>query len=111
MSKSIEFDYKGEHYTLMYTKATVKRMEAAGFNLNEAEGIPVTAAEALWAGSFLARHERDIRKNKTLPEETWNLMPEKRELFHKLTELYNDPIDSMFADPDDESKKIEWTAN
>lgn len=112
MTKSIEFDYNNQHYTLKYSKRTVKMLEAAGFDIDKAESTPLTSAETLFAGAFLACHEKEIRRNPELPGTIWKLIPDKTDFFRKLIDLYNEPLTMMFEEPEEtDEKKLTWTAN
>ena len=52
MAKIIEFDYEGEHYTLEFTRRTVKDMENEGFSLSAMRNRPMTMYPMLFAGAF-----------------------------------------------------------
>lgn len=106
MSKTITLTYEGKDYTLEFTRKSVERMEATGFDVNELGSKPMTALPLLWKGSFLAHH-RNIKEyvmNKMFDE-----LPRKEELFDKLTSMYVDTVDSLFDEP--EEGNVEWGAN
>jgi len=102
----INFDYNGKHYCLEYTRATVKQMEASGFNMNDMGDKPATRIEQLWAGAFLANERKTSSK---VIEELYKKMKDKEALLQKLSEMYNNTLNYLLPDEDDEGN-IEWTA-
>lgn len=52
----IEFDYKGEHYRLEYTAASLKKMERAGVKLSKLDEMVFSAQEIIFRGAFYANH-------------------------------------------------------
>lgn len=107
MAKKIELTYKGEKYTLEFTRESVRQMERAGFNINSAIETPVTSTETLFTGAFLANHGRAIKDR--IPEKILSGgIPEG--MFGKLIEMYNEPISEMFDNEDGEGN-LEWGAN
>jgi hypothetical protein len=108
MAKTIQFTYEGTDYTLEFTRRTVKQMEKSGFNVNEIGDKPMTLLPQFFAGSFLAHHPR-------VKEETVNAiysrLPNKESLIEKLVEMYNDPLNTLVDEPEDDSKKVEWRAD
>ena len=108
--KSITLTYNNQEYTLKFSRRTVKILESSGFDIDTAEKTPVTSAETLFAGAFLVAHERDIRKDKDLPAKIWAGIADKQAFFSKLIEMYNEPLQVMFAEPEEDEKNVEWTA-
>lgn len=108
MAKTITFEFGGMDYELEFTIRTVKEMEKGGFSLERSTDMPVSAIESLFAGSFLAHHRRE--KAETI-KAIWNAMPDKDRLVEKLVVMYNDPINSMMDDPEDETKKVKWVSD
>lgn len=97
----IKFD--GKAYELMYTRETVKQVEAGGFNLNALGAQPATQMEKLFCGAFAARCKG--LKRKTM-DDIWNHMTieERGELCNMLVDMYADAINSMA----DDGKKVTW---
>ncbi len=107
MAKRIEIKYNGEKYTLEFTRDTVRQMERAGFNIEEAMASPLTSIETLFTGAFLANHGRAVKDR--VPEKILKGKIPK-EMFGKLIEMYNEPIAEMFDDEDGEGN-LEWEAS
>lgn len=110
MSKQINFSYGGKDYKLEYTRRTVQEMEREGFEVDNIQSKPMTALPALFAGAFKANH-RFMKRD--LVDEIYQAMPDKEGLIQKLAEMYNEPLQSLLSDPDEEAeKKVEnFTAN
>ena len=108
MSKKIEITYGGEKYVLEFTKETVRQMESAGFNIRAAIDTPLSSIEMLFTGAFLANHGRAV-KNK-IPEKIMkDGLP--REMFGRLVEMYNEPLEALFDKEDTDEGNLEWGAN
>lgn len=101
---AISFNHKGTDYTLEFTRDSIKQMERVGFSLDTAASQPVTALETLFKYSFSAHHPRI---SQTVLQEIWDGMDNKDGLFEALIELYSEPLEAMFKEPE-ETKKIEW---
>lgn len=108
MSKTITITYDGKDYTLEFTRKSVERMEATGFNFDELAVKPMTALPVLWKGSFLAHH-KNIKEY--IINTIYEQMPRKDELFDKLAEMYLDTVESLFAEPEGDEENVEWGAN
>lgn len=106
----ITFDYEGKHYTLEYTPATIKRMEAAGFDISEIGSKPQTRIEQLWLGAFMAHH---ARVSDTVKKELWEQMKCKK-ILNALIEMYNTTLSNLIPDLDSDDEEfagnVEWTA-
>ena len=111
--KQITLTYNGQDYVLKFSRRTVKILEASGFDIDNAEKTPLTSAETLFAGAFLAAHEHDVRKDKDLPSKIWAGISDKQTFFSKLIEMYNEPLSTMFAEPEETDGKnaVNWTAD
>lgn len=103
----IVFEYNDKHYCLEYTPESIKTMEAAGFNINEIGDKPATRIEQLWRGAFLANHRR---VSDTVVKELYHKMKDKEALLKKLSEMYNNALEYLLPDEDDEGN-VEWTAS
>lgn len=99
------FDADGKDYSLTYTLKSVKQMADNGFNIQDCSDNPVAGIPKLFAGAFLAYH-------RTLPQakidELWASVGNKEEFIPVLVELYNDPINKLFGEPEDDAKKAKW---
>lgn len=110
MKNQIKFTYGGKEYTLEYTRETVMRIEKQGFRLDDLDKMPMTAITTLFAGAFMANHRNGMKMEKV--EEIYKHMPNKQELLGKLVEMYLDPVQTLFDEPDENDEgNVNWTAN
>lgn len=107
MSTQINFSYGGKDYCLEYTKRTVKQMEDRGFVVARFLDAPMSTLPELFAGAFLANHKFTDRK---VIDEIYGLMKDKKALIGTLTTMYNEPIEALMSDGDEEGNGIAWTA-
>jgi len=103
---AIEFDYDGKHYCLEYTPDTIKTMENHGFNISEIGDKPATRIEQLWTGAFLANHRKAAGDG--IAMKIFGKMKNREALLRKLTEMYNNTLEYLLPDEDDEGN-VEWT--
>lgn len=108
----IDFDYNGKHYCLEYTPDSIKRMEAAGFSMNDLYDKPQTRIEQLWAGAFIA-HERKV--SSTIVKKLYDEMKSKK-LLGTLITMYNNTLQNLVPDIDNDSEdepqgNVKWTAS
>ena len=108
MAKKITFTNDKVKYTLEFTRAAVKQMEAEGFNISDASTKMVSTIPALFAGAFIANHP-DITQEEI--DKIYEAMPEKTALIEKLAIMYSDVINTLLSEPEEGSKKIEWRAS
>ncbi len=108
MSKQLDIKYRDKEYKLEFTRKSVEIMERQGFVASDVDDKPMTVLPALFAGAFIANH-RYI--NSKLIEEIYEHMRNKKELIGKLTEMYNEPINALLDEPEDEEGNAEWTAS
>lgn len=98
----------GVTYTLEYTRKTVEMMEKNGFIAEDVQRKPMSMLPALFAGAFLAHH-RFVKRD--VIDSIYNRMNHKDELITALVEMYNEPLISLFDEPeqdDDETKNLSW---
>ena len=107
MAKQLRFNYEGREYTLEFTRKTVRTMEENGFIGSDVSDKPMMILE-LFSGAFLAHHR--FEKQDTI-EKIYAAMPNKDSLITKLIEMYNEPIEVLMADPNEDTGKVEWTAS
>lgn len=108
MAKTISFDYKGTKYTLEFTRASIRALENQGFKLSDIEDKPMSTLPTLFAGAFYAHH-RFIKP--AVIEEIFDIMPDKMDLITKLGEMYNEPIEALVDDPEDNEGNLNWEAS
>lgn len=88
-----------ETYILEFTKKSVKRMSAEGFNLDTVTEKPIIGIPALFRGAFLANH-KGISAEKV--DSIYDELNHKEDLVHKLVEMYIEPINALFSEPENE---------
>lgn len=109
MAKQIRFEYQGKQYTLEFTRRSIEIMERQGFNVNDIGDKPMTTLPALFAGAFLANH-RWVKRE--VIDEIYEQMPNKEELLQKLAEMYNEPLEALMKEPDEnEGNVVNWEAS
>lgn len=109
MSKQITFSYEGKPYTLEFTRRTIRQMEQNGFNIQEITIHPMTVLPDFFAGAFRANHKNEKREK---IDEIYKNMPDKDKLIEKLVEMYNEPLEALMDEPEENSaKKVDWTAS
>ena len=106
MSKQLNFEYNGIHYTLEYTRRSVEQMEKAGFIAEEIQTKPMTMLPTLFAGAFKAHHP--FVKPEVI-NEIFSKMTNKGDLIGKLAEMYNEPIMALIDEPAESSENLTWT--
>lgn len=109
MAKQISFEYNGKQYTLEFTRKSIEIMERQGFNINDITDKPMTTLPALFAGAFIAHH-RFVKRD--IIDEIYSKLTNKQELLQKLAEMYNEPLEALMEDPDDnEGNVVNWEAS
>ena len=108
MSKQLTFTYNGQEYILEYTRRTVEAMERNGFVASDLKDKPMLTLPALFEGAFKAHHPW---AKKEVIREIYDKLTDKQELIGKLAEMYNEPINALVEDPDDDQGNVKWTAS
>lgn len=108
MAKTLSFDFEGEHYTLEYTRRTVKEMEDEGFTISAIRNKPLTMFPMLFRGAFKCHHKRVKKETVDL---IYKRFTNKEELVEKLVEMYNEALDSLFEEPEENEKNVRWKTN
>lgn len=103
MAKQIIFTYKDKEYTLEFTRASILKLEARGFDISEVKSKPMTYLPLIFAGAFLAHHPYE---KKEVVDEILAQFKDKETLFEKLGEMYNEPIRALT----EEEGNLEWKA-
>lgn len=106
--KQLKFTYKDKEYTLEFTRRSVERMERNGFNATEMRDKPMITLPALFAGAFIAHHPY-IKQD--IVNEIYGKMTNRQELIGKLSEMYNEPIEALLDDPEENEGNLNWTAS
>ena len=105
MAKTMTITYNGEAYTLEFTRRSVERMEQSGFNVAEIRTKPVSTLPTLFAGAFIAHH-RGLKPQ--IIDEIFESLPDKELLLQKLSEMYAEPIESLFSEPESDAGNASW---
>ncbi|MDO4384904.1 MAG: DUF5055 domain-containing protein [Clostridia bacterium] len=108
MSKQLNFTHEGKEYCLEFTRRTVEMMERNGFVASDVAKKPMSTLPTLFAGAFLAHH-RFIKQE--LIDRIYEKMTNKQELIGKLAEMYNEPINALVDEPEDDEGNVSWTAS
>lgn len=107
-AKTINLEVNGTRYTLEYTRRTVDNMARQGFKLSGISETPTLSIPLLVHGAFLAHH-------RTLPNSTidaiYAAIPDKEGFLGKLTEMYAEPVETLFAEPENDEGNAKWEAN
>lgn len=108
MAKTLEFTYGDKDYTLEFTRRTVTEMERRGFIASEITDKPMSTLPELFAGAFLAHHRFAKRE---VIDEIFSKLKNKDELIGKLAEMYNEPIQTLVEEPEEDEGNLDWTAS
>ena len=108
MSKQLSFNFEGKDYCLEFTRRTVEIMERNGFVASDVRDKPMSTLPALFAGAFLAHHRFT---NHDLIDRIYEKMTNKQELIGKLAEMYNEPINALIDEPEENEGNVNWTAS
>lgn len=107
MAKTITLTVDGTKYTLEFTRKTVEQMERQGFNVRDIRTQPVSTLPVLFSGAFLAHHK--WVKQETI-DGIFAKLPNKDDFLEKLAEMYNEPLEAMLAEPEEEGN-VSWGAD
>ena len=108
MSKQIVFEFEGKDYALEFTRKSVETMERQGFDPDKISERPLTMLPALFSGAFIANHSGTKRK---VIDSIFEKMKGKKGLLTALVEMYNEPIEALLEDEEDDGKNVEWEQN
>lgn len=106
MAKTIDIEYKGAKYELCFTREAVAFLERNGFDANDIVRKPITAVPLLFRGAFIAKH-RDV--DESTVDAIFTALPNKVSLVKKLLEAYNEPLETLLAEPEAEGN-ASWGA-
>lgn len=108
MNKQLTFTFEGKEFILEFTRRSVEMMERNGFVASEVRDKPMSTLPALFAGAFLAHH-RFVKQD--VIDRIYEKMINKQELIGKLAEMYNEPINALVNDPEEDEGNVNWTAS
>lgn len=95
---------EGREYTLEYSRRTVAKVEAAGFDANKMDAAPMTMLPLLFWGAFLMHHPymKQEDANRILFDGLNGLSAEEAEYLGK---LYAEPFKSLLSTDDEGGEK------
>lgn len=106
MNTKIELSYKGVDYTLEYNRASVKVLEANGFDGTDILNKPMTNIELMFQCAFIKNHPN---VQMTTIEEILKECPNKSELLATLKTMIDETYESLLAEPEDgDSGNVNW---
>ena len=110
MAKTITFDYNNTHYTLEFTRDSIRQLENTGFNIGDVSDKPMTLLPRLFEGAFIAHHRRI---SKDVVNKIFKAFSDKEKLVDTLAEMYAECLDTLLHDDDEEGSegKIKWEAS
>ena len=108
MAKQITITYNGKEYTLEFTRRSIETMERQGFVASDISKRPMSVLPNLFAGAFIANHKQ-VRTS--LIDEIFQSLKNKDQLIEKLGEMYNEPLEALLDDPDEDEGNAQWGAN
>ena len=102
---TIKITVDDKEYTLAFNKKTIMQMSDNGFRIEKAREDYVSGIPQLFAGSFLRFHRTITEKE---IDAIWNMIPDKLGFIEALIGLYNEQIEQIFGEPEDDEKKASW---
>lgn len=98
--KKIQFSVDGVDYTLMYTVASVRKMERDGFDFNSMEKNIANIGYDLFSGAFIAKHNYVPQKER---DRLYELLVAENEngenLIGCLAEMVSDELEFIINKP------------
>ena len=107
-AKQLFLTHNGKRYTLEYNRDAVKLMERAGFDIDLIRSKPLTMLPMLFEGAFHMHHRR---ADKDVIRKMFEKIKGKDELMTALIEMYNEPLNTLFDEPEDGEGNVEWGKN
>ena len=107
MAKKVEFEIDDTQYTLEFSRRTQTTMERNGFRIDQLGDQPQTMIPMLFRGAFIMHHPR-IKEEEV--NRIYKLLGDKEELIKALVDCYSDTTATLFDEPEEDSKKVQWRA-
>ena len=108
MAKTITIPFEGNEFTLEFNRDSVKLMERAGFDTELIRSKPMTMLPMLFEGAFHMHHRR---LDKEYIRRMFGKIKGKDELMTALLEMYNEPLNTLFDEPEEDEGNVEWGKN
>ena len=105
MATTVTIKVDDKEYTLAFSKGTIKQMSESGFVIEDARRDYVKGIPQLFAGSFLRYHRTTSSKE---IDAIWDKIPNKMEFTDVLITMYNEQLEELFGEPEDDAKKAVW---
>ena len=105
--KKIKFSVDGVDYTLMYTVASLRKMERDGFDFTTMDTHVVNLGYDLFAGAFIAKHNYVPREER---DRLYDILVMENEdgkgLIECLAEMLKDELEYITSKP---QGNVKWT--
>ena len=108
MAKQLKLIDKTGEYTLEYNRRSIEQMERTGFVVSDITDKPMTVLPALFAGAFLKNH-RKVKRDAI--DAIFDRVSDKQGLIGKLAEMYNEPIEALLDEPEEDEGNATWEAS
>lgn len=108
MAKQLVLKDKTGEYTLEFNRRSVEQMERLGFIAGDIVEKPMTVLPALFAGAFLKNH-RKVKRDTI--DDIFERLKDKQALIGKLAEMYNEPIEALLDEPEEDEGNATWVAS
>ena len=95
MNTQVKITHNGVDYILEYNRFAVKRLEAAGFDIEEFLSKPITNVELAFAGAFLKNHPKI---NQSTIDEIFASCADKTGLIAVLQKMIDECYESLLAE-------------
>lgn len=103
---NIKMTYNNKDYTLSFNRATVRQLEAQGFETGKVMEQPTTMIPMLFHGAF-ARYHKGMKRN--LSDEIYDNISNKSDLLQALLEMYSDTLNDLIGDNEAVEGNVSWT--
>ena len=95
MNTQVKITFDGVEYVLEYNRYAVKRLEAAGFDIEEFLSKPMTNVELAFAGAFIKNHPKT---NQTTIDAIFEACKDKTGLVGVLSTMIQECYDSLLSE-------------
>jgi len=108
VSKQLHLSDKTGEYTLEFSRRSIEQMERGGFVAAHIVEKPMTVLPTLFAGTFLKNHRKVKRE---VIDDIFSRLKNKQELISRLAEMYNEPIEALLDEPEEDEGNATWEAS
>ncbi len=105
MAKQLIITFDEKKYTLEFNRDSVRLLERAGFDPAQLGTQPVTMLPLLFEGAFRMHHRR---MEKDAISRIYRPLKNKEGLLEALAEMYREPIEALFDEPEEDEGNAEW---